>query len=77
MEPLAALHRPTGILAGRGHRYACAHCAVGGTHERTKVLQLLALLEHPKALPPELALGVAAQLLRLMRPLRAFFRSDD
>jgi hypothetical protein len=41
-----------------------------------KVLQLLALLEHPTALPGDLALRLAGQLLRLTEPERAILRCD-
>lgn len=77
MEPLAALDRPAGLLAGRGYRHACARCTAGDARERTKMLQLLALIEHPQALPPELALRAAAELLRLTRARRGPFPSGD
>lgn len=41
------------------------------------MLQLLALIEHPEALPPEHALRLAAALLGLTRARREFFRSGD
>lgn len=41
------------------------------------MLQLLALLEHPHALPADLALRAAAELLSLSRPARRpFFHAD-
>ncbi|MBS0546086.1 MAG: hypothetical protein JSR40_20425 [Proteobacteria bacterium] len=44
----------------------CPHCADGHDRQsahRTHVLQLLALIEHPTALPPHAALRIACELL--------------
>jgi hypothetical protein len=46
------------------------------TAAEDKVLQLLALLEHPTALPGDLALRLAGQLLRLTQPKRLIRRCD-
>jgi hypothetical protein len=43
---------------------------------QSRVLQLLALLEHPNALPTDLALGLAAQLLGWTQPERPVLRCD-
>jgi hypothetical protein len=47
-----------------------------GTAAEDRVLQLLALLEHPTALPGDLALRLAGQLLRLTQPERLILRCD-
>jgi hypothetical protein len=44
--------------------------------DEDRVLQLLALLEHPTALPGDLALRLAGQLLRLTQPERLILRCD-
>ena len=49
----------------------CPHCA--DRHDaawarRVRVLQLLALIEHPHALPPEAALRIAGELLAWLGP---------
>ena len=44
----------------------CPHCADGSGHvqaHRARILQLLALIEHPDALPAGDALRIAGQLL--------------
>jgi hypothetical protein len=44
----------------------CPHCADGLDHglaRRVRVLQLLALIEHPNALPPDAALRIGRELL--------------
>jgi hypothetical protein len=44
----------------------CPHCADGSDHGlacRLRVLQLLALIEHPSALPPSAALRIGQELL--------------
>ena len=44
----------------------CPHCADGADHEqarRIRVLQLLALIEHPDALPADAALRIGRELL--------------
>jgi hypothetical protein len=43
---------------------------------QSRVLQLLALLEHPDALPADLALRLAWQLLRLTHTERPALRCD-
>jgi hypothetical protein len=45
-------------------RAACPHCA-GDDVQRRQLLQLLGLVEHPEALPAELALRLATELLAL------------
>ncbi len=55
-------------------RHSCTYCT-GGTdsgRERLRQLQLLALLEHPDALPAELALRLATELLALTGQGSAF-----
>jgi hypothetical protein len=56
------------------HLAPCASCAdrTGDGRERQRQLQLLALLEHPEALPAELALRLAAELLALTGQGSAF-----
>jgi hypothetical protein len=46
-------------------RHSCAYCTgrSGDERERLRQLQLLALIEHPAALPAENALRVARELL--------------
>jgi hypothetical protein len=49
----------------------CPHCADGLEREsarRAYVLNLLALVEHPSALPPDAALRVARELLAWSKP---------
>jgi len=49
----------------------CPHCADGRNAawaRRVRVLQLLALIEHPDALPPAAALRVAGELLDWLGP---------
>ena len=44
----------------------CPHCADGADPDlarRKRVLQLLGLIEHPTALPPDAALRIAQELL--------------
>jgi hypothetical protein len=43
---------------------------------QSSILQLLALLEHPDALPADLALRLARQLLRLTQPEHPVLRCD-
>ena len=53
-----------GRLGERGH--TCSLCAdTADEVRRRRILQLLALLEHPDALPPDLALRLGGGLLRL------------
>jgi hypothetical protein len=50
---------------------ACPHCADGldpDLARRKRVLQLLALVEHPTALPPDAALRIAQELLAWTGP---------
>jgi hypothetical protein len=49
----------------RAWRHSCAYCTRGSGDERKRLrqLQLLALLEHPDALPVEHALRLARELL--------------
>lgn len=45
---------------------ACSHCADAGDEghsERTRILNMLALIENPTALPVEAAMRIAAELL--------------
>lgn len=45
---------------------ACSHCADAGEEghsERTRILNMLALIEHPTALPVEASMRMAAELL--------------
>jgi hypothetical protein len=45
---------------------ACSHCADAGGErhsERTRILNMLALIEHPTALPVEAAMRIAAEVL--------------
>jgi hypothetical protein len=55
-------------------RHSCAYCSSssGNGRDRLRQLQLLALLEHPDALPAELALRLAAELLALTHRESAF-----
>jgi hypothetical protein len=46
------------------------------TASQSRVLQLLALLEHPDALPADLALRLAGQLLEVTQPERPALRCD-
>lgn len=49
----------------------CPHCAdlrLPDPARRRRVLQLLALIEHPDALPPADALRIAGELLRWAAP---------
>ncbi len=44
----------------------CQHCAPGSSQsgtDRARVLHLLAMIEHPDALPTEAALRIASELL--------------
>jgi hypothetical protein len=52
----------------------CASCTdqTGDARERLRQLQLLALLEHPDALPAKLALRLARELLTLTGCQSAF-----
>jgi hypothetical protein len=52
-------------LSKKSYR-GCPHCADGidpDLARRKRVLQLLALIEHPTALPPDAALRIAQELL--------------
>ena len=59
---------------GRSIRPTCARCVEPDTRARLGMLQLLALIEHPDALPSDLALRAATQLLELTRTHRGLFR---
>jgi len=53
---------------------ACSHCADGIDPDlvrRKRVLQLLALIEHPTALPPDAALRIAQELLAWTGPAKS------
>ena len=58
----------------------CLLCAAGVDSQklarRAHVLQLLALVEHPDALPAEAALRLARELLALTQPERTGRRCD-
>jgi hypothetical protein len=59
----------------------CLYCAPKPegntiTAGQGRVLQLLALLEHPDALPADLALRLARQLLTLTQPERSALQCD-
>ena len=59
----------------------CMLCASGsGTDEdlahRVHVLQLLALVEHPDALPADAALRLGREIMMLMRPEPGMRRCD-
>ena len=56
------------------HLAPCANCTglTGDGRERRRQLHLLALLEHPDALPAELALRLARELLALTSHQSAF-----
>ena len=52
----------------------CQHCAPGasqGSTDRAQVLHLLAMLEHPDALPAEAALRIAGALLAWTGPSKS------
>ena len=58
----------------------CPHCADGRNAagaRRVRVLQLLALIEHPDALPPEAALRIAGELLEWLGPAEACERPAE
>jgi hypothetical protein len=68
---------------GRPHSedHVCILCASKPegspvTVSQSKVLQLLALLEHPHALPADLALRLAGRLLELTQPEHPALRCD-
>jgi hypothetical protein len=56
------------------HLALCANCTgrIGDSRERLRQLHLLALLEHPDALPAEFALRLARDLLALTGQRSAF-----
>ena len=59
----------------------CLYCALKSEGNTTtagqgRMLQLLALLEHPDALPADLALRLAGQLLTLTQPERSALQCD-
>jgi hypothetical protein len=55
-------------------RHSCAYCTSGSIdgHERQRQLQLLALIEHPDALPAADALRLARELLARTEQRPAF-----
>jgi hypothetical protein len=58
---------------------SCPHCADGldlGLTRRIRVLQLLALIEHPDALPRTAALRIGRELLAWIAADRAGHRCD-
>ncbi len=59
----------------------CLYCALKPDGNTTtvgqgRILQLLALLEHPDALPANLSLRLAGQLLTLTQPERSALQCD-
>ena len=58
----------------------CVLCASGSGDEdrarRTHVLQLLALVEHPDALPADAALRLGREIMALVRPEPGLRRCD-
>ncbi|HXT82063.1 MAG TPA: hypothetical protein VN702_21055 [Acetobacteraceae bacterium] len=57
----------------------CPLCAARFSHadiHRARVLQLLALVEHPDALPTEAALRIGQEILALTRPNEVGRRCD-
>ena len=57
----------------------CPLCAARFSHadiRRARVLQLLALVEHPDALPTEAALRIGQEILALTRPNEVGRRCD-
>ena len=65
---------------GEGTKKMCLLCAAGLDGQRlagrAHVLQLLALVEHPDALPAAAALRLAREVLALTRPERTGRRCD-
>jgi hypothetical protein len=58
----------------------CPHCADGADPDlarRKRVLQLLGLIEHPSALPPDAALRIAQELLAWTGQESSGYRCDD
>ena len=58
----------------------CLLCAVGAGDralaERAHVLQLLALMEHPDALPADAALRLGREIMALIRPEQGLRRCE-
>jgi hypothetical protein len=59
----------------------CVLCASGSESDedvarRARVLQLLALVEHPDALPAEAALRLGREIMKLIRPDPGLRRCD-
>lgn len=70
---------PVGPRHGSAPRRGCPFCGasqLAGDHERRKIARLLALFEHPDALPPDLALRLGAELLILTASRSPGFRCD-
>jgi hypothetical protein len=68
------------LTATKKENAMCPHCANGRDRElayRDHVLQLLTLVEHPTALPPDAALRIGRELLARMGRGAADFRCDD
>ena len=58
----------------------CLYCTAGSSHPsagRRQILDLLALIEHPDALPAEAALRIAAEILARVEPERSRYRCDS
>ncbi|HMO30636.1 hypothetical protein [Enterovirga sp.] len=70
----------TGPMSSRpAPRRTCPFCGGSpptGERERRRILRLLALFEHPDALPPDLALRLGAELLSLIESGSSGFRCD-
>ena len=57
----------------------CLCCTAGSSQPsagRRQILDLLALIEHPDALPAEAALRIAAEILAWVEPERSRYRCD-
>src|SRR5437660_1569480 len=77
---LAAPLMPVEAGLGKGTKKMCLLCAAGLDGQklvwRAHVLQLLALVEHPDALPADAALRLAREVLALTRAERTGPRCD-
>jgi hypothetical protein len=71
---------PVEEALGEGAKKMCLLCAAGLDGQRlarrAHVLRLLALVEHPDALPADAALRLAREVLALTRPERTGRRCD-
>ncbi len=57
----------------------CQYCAAGSSQsgtDHTRILQLLAMIEHPDALPSEAALRIASELLAWAGKSKSGLRCD-